>query len=277
LPALEREEEFPNIVAWAPPVDDIATASSSVPDEVPESGTASTEISPATTSQRAAPVRVQIRDAQSYQDAERPSRFRWPPVDRRSGKWRIEVWLLFAAFALTGMLAAVTLGGRGPAPTPFVHLPTRVPGAIARGKHPKPVPIMSVSRRASHPGKRSNRHVPQNLGVAVLGQTPYHATIPATAPPTVLYHINAKGAAWEGPVVHVSATNIKVYGLAEHATRSFVVSSSFKSVFSADGAVSYPMSYVQPGTVVRVFYSYVLGFRHPNAIFVLRPPSRPRR
>ena len=278
LPALESEEEFPNVVAWAPPVDETATASPTAPAEGPESSAASAEISAAATSQRAAPMRVQISDAQSHQDAERPSSFRWPPIDHRSGKWRVEVWLLFAAFALTGMLAAVTLrGGSGPAPTPFIHLPTRVPGAVARGKHPRHVPLVSVSRRASHSDKVSNRHVSQNPGVRALGQTPYHAIMPPAALPTVRYHVNAKGAAWEGPVIHVSATNIKVYGLAEHATRSFVVSSSFKSVFSADGAVSYPMSYVQPGAVVRVFYSYVLGFRHPNAIFIIRPPNRTRR
>lgn len=90
-------------------------------------------------------------------------------------------------------------------------------------------------------------------------------------------HVLPKGATWEGPVVHISSTNIKVYSLKEHAARSFIVSPSFKSVFSADGAVPYPMSYVQPGAIVRVFYSYVLGVRHPNAIFIIRPRTHGRR
>src|SRR6202011_2556280 len=79
LPALESEEEFPNVVAWAPPVDETATASPTAPAEGPESSAASAEISAAATGQRAAPMRVQISDAQSHQDAERPSSFRWPP------------------------------------------------------------------------------------------------------------------------------------------------------------------------------------------------------
>lgn len=254
VPVLEREEEFPNVVAWAPRVDETA----SVPVEGSDSAPASTEILPVVTTQRAAPVRVQIRDAQSYHDDERPSRFRWPPVDRRSGKWRVEVWLLFAAFALTGLLATITLrGDSGPAPTPFIQLPSKISGDVSPGKRARPVPRMSVSRRTSSPRRALVRNATQH------------------AP--VLYRVQPKGAAWEGPVVHISATNIKVYGLAEHATRGFIVSPNFKGVFSADGAVSYPMSYIQPGTVVRVFYSYVLGVRHPNAIFVIRPPARARR
>jgi len=269
VPALESEEEFPNVVVWAPPVDESASA----PVEISDSSSTSAEISPPATNQRAAPMRVQIRDAQSYTDEQRRSTFRWSPVDRRSGKWRAEVRLLLVAFALTGLLAAITLrGGSGPAPTPFVHLLTAISGAISPRKHTRPAPIMSVSRRTLYAGKAPGRNVAQHPAIA--RQSPYHALTPA---PRALYHLQPKGATWEGPVVHISSTNIKVYGLKEHATRSFIVSPSFKSVFSADGAVSYPMSYVQPGAVVRVFYSYVLGFRHPNAIFVIRPPPHARR
>jgi len=167
--------------------------------------------------------------------------------------------------------------GSAPAPTPFVRLPTTRSELFSPRKHPGPLPIMSVSRRTARMGKPTRRNVAQqHAAVAVLGQPQYHALMPAPALPTLLYH-QPKGAAWEGPVVHISASNIKVYGFKEHATRSFIVSPGFKSVFSADGTVSYPMSYVQPGAVVRVFYSYVLGFRHPNAIFVINPSPHPRR
>jgi len=279
VPALESEEEFPEVVAWAPRVDEPTPApDEKAPVEISDSSSPSAEIPPQFTSQRAAPMRVQIRDAQAHHDAGRPSTFRWSPVDPRSGKWRAEVWLLLTAFALTCSLAVVTLrSGSGPAPTPFVRLPTTISGLFSPRKHPGPLPIMSVGRNA-HMGKPARRNIAQqHAAVAVLGQSQYHAVMPAPALPTLLYHAQPKGAAWEGTVVHISASNIKVYGLKEHATRSFIVSPGFKSVFSADGTVSYPMSYVQPGAVVRVFYSYVLGFRHPNAIFVINPSPHPRR
>jgi hypothetical protein len=108
--------------------------------------------------------------------------------------------------------------------------------------------------------------------MAAKSLTPERPAAPNSEPVSAAKHV--KGVVWQGDVVHVSADNIKIADPSGNV-RSFIVSQGFKSVFSADGTAALSMNAVRPGTEVRVFYSYVFGFRHPNAIFVLREPQHP--
>jgi len=73
--------------------------------------------------------------------------------------------------------------------------------------------------------------------------------------------------------MHVSGDNIKVYSTADKAERSFIVLPGFKNVYTSDGTRS-SMSDVRAGSVVRLFYSYTFGVRHPNAIFIIHLAAR---
>ncbi len=180
-------------------------------------------------------------------------------------------WLLPVAIAVVGFVIAGMHKNSQDVITPYVLI-------AAGSSHHAPAvkPVMerraSVARNAkSSPRTASANHRGPGLvsngvyGVAnQVEWDPRPGTAlqaPAMAP---------KGTLWEGSVVHVSATNIKVYSPEANATRSFVMTGDFKNVFSADGSRTYPLSYLQPGSVVRVFYSYTFGIRHPNAIFVER-------
>ena len=80
----------------------------------------------------------------------------------------------------------------------------------------------------------------------------------------------AKNAFWVGTVTHVSTANIKVKDKTG-VELSFLLLPKFKNIWSDDGKTTYQMSFLHPGTPVKVIYDQkALGARHANKIIVLR-------
>ena len=207
----------------------------------------------------------------------------WPPAERFGGRWRFKP-LPIAAVALAISLVAMARFGafdsaRSIALNPDISIHTlfNERHEVSQTRHSAVPTKLDKSQRSKHALRRpvvasgtSSENVPpqpQRSGGVSRGEA-----LPAVAMEPAQAKKEAKGEVWEGDVVHVSAGNIKVIDSADDV-RSFIVSQDFKSVFSADGTAARNMSDVVPGTQVRVFYSYVFGFRHPNAIFILSGPK----
>lgn len=80
-----------------------------------------------------------------------------------------------------------------------------------------------------------------------------------------------------GTVVHVSTNNIKVHDPQNGQTMSFLLTPSFKNIWSDDGKTTYQMSFLHPGTPVEIIYDQTaFGARHADKIIVLRNLGRYR-
>lgn len=213
----------------------------------------------------------------------------WPPAERFGGRWRVKPLPIAAVVLIAGFLAMARFGAFHQAslsaPDPRVFIATffdpskrvTAPRAAAPKTAAKPVRSNAVHHAALVSQKKTSQKVHPSAAkpeAAIVKSAASQTLAFAPKPPPTIKQ--AHGAVWEGAVVHVSAGNVKVRRAADGAVRSFIVSQNFKSVFSSDGTFARPMSDVRAGTQVRIFYSYVLGFRHPNAIFVLDEPVRVR-
>ncbi|MEO7039534.1 MAG: hypothetical protein ABI186_05840 [Candidatus Elarobacter sp.] len=73
---------------------------------------------------------------------------------------------------------------------------------------------------------------------------------------------------FEGNVVHISTSNIKVKNPTQ--TLSFLLVPHFDQVFSGDGKTTYQMTKLHAGQLVKVYYDQKgLGIRHADRILVL--------
>lgn len=80
-----------------------------------------------------------------------------------------------------------------------------------------------------------------------------------------------KNAYFYGNVVHVSSENLKVHDPQNGQTMSFLILPKFKNIWSDDGKTTYQMSFLHPGTPVKVIYDQsALGARHADKIIVLK-------
>ena len=74
-----------------------------------------------------------------------------------------------------------------------------------------------------------------------------------------------------GRVDHVSTNNIKVTDPRTGQSLSFLLLPKFKDIWSDDGKTTYQMSFLHPGTPVKVIYDQkALGARHADKIIVLK-------
>ena len=74
-----------------------------------------------------------------------------------------------------------------------------------------------------------------------------------------------------GRVDHVSTNNLKVTDPRTGQSLSFLLLPKFKNIWSDDGKTTYQMSFLHPGTPVKVIYDQkVLGARHADKIIVLK-------
>jgi hypothetical protein len=73
-----------------------------------------------------------------------------------------------------------------------------------------------------------------------------------------------------GHITHVSTSNIKVKNSGGQEL-SFLIVPKFKNIWSEDGKTTYQMSFLKPGTKVKVTYDQsALGARHADKIVVLK-------
>ncbi|GEM_PF-1847103 len=288
IPPLVETEEFPEVLRLRP-------------DEEQEPAFSRLETTPKSETLEAAPARpetpepptivVQIAPPRSmkYTYGRRVNPW-WPPAERFGGRWRVKPLPIAALVLVAGLVAMGRFGAfhqaSASAPDPRVFIATffdpskRDVSAHAAAR--KAATAKPVRQSASHHAQLIRQEKTSRTTHPSAGKSA-PAIVKATPPQTLAFAPKpqpnikqAHGAVWEGAVVHVSAGNVKVRRAADGAVRSFIVSQNFKSVFSSDGTFARPMSDVRAGTQVRIFYSYVLGFRHPNAIFVLSEPSTAR-
>jgi hypothetical protein len=74
-----------------------------------------------------------------------------------------------------------------------------------------------------------------------------------------------------GRVDHVSTNNLKVTDPRTGQSLSFLLLPKFKNIWSDDGKTTYQMSFLHPGTLVKVIYDQkVLGARHADKVIVLK-------
>ena len=97
------------------------------------------------------------------------------------------------------------------------------------------------------------------------------ALLAALAPTAAPAMINA---VFEGNIVHISTSNIKVKNA--NQTLSFMLVPHFDRVFSSDGKTTYQMKALHPGQLVKVYYDQkALGMRHADRILVLNRAETP--
>lgn len=293
VPPLLEDEDFPNILAWQATDAKVASGPGSTADRTAGemvAGVDPPELEPEPSLTPASPVHLQISGPVKYTYGRRINPW-WPPAERFGGRWRVKALPLgFLALVIglgifftsyRGSISEMSAGHLGliKHTAPRAVAPKRT--ALARTPHVASRStashgIVSPLRRSTpRPTKLVTSSAHRNSVVAQA--TPLRAALNETHP-IVLPGATArkpqipKGDVWEGTVIHISAGNVKVYSPGAKSARSFIVSQNFKSVFSPDGVTSYPMNDIRPGMTVRVFYSYVFGVRHPNAIFILRRP-----
>jgi hypothetical protein len=86
------------------------------------------------------------------------------------------------------------------------------------------------------------------------------STKPAQASPNAYF---------TGTITHVSTSNIKVKNSGGQEL-SFLIVPKFKNIWSEDGKTTYQMSFLKPGTPVKVTYDQsAMGARHADKIVVL--------
>jgi hypothetical protein len=296
VPPLQQEEEFPDIIprpsnrvhtadqarrgAQAQePSAGVSLERAGAPD-----GTSSTNTPSEQASQWRAPIRVQINGPSPFRSAYgRRINPWWPPAERLGARWRIKAAPFAVAFVTVAVAVGVILGFAGHKTTqvtPMISVASLFPVSLQRQYDRPPHSIVAISqpsgaRKATQTGShlsdlpRLPSGPPNGLRVASGAQSGSQAHRGASQ------HITTpKGSLWQGPVLHVSASNIKVYGTADKVERSFIVMSGFKNVYTRDGMHPSSMNAVRVGAVVRVFYSYTFGIRHPNAIFIIQPASK---
>lgn len=284
IPPLRLEEEFPDILPrhsnsmhiedHAGPTSREPSSEAAIHSGVPE-WTTSTNTHGTSTSLPHAPIRVQINGPSPFKSAYgRRINPWWPPVERLGAKERIKA----APFvvALIAIAAAIGLhdeSGRSiTKETPMISMASLFPPSLHRQRRLQPRSIVAIrpprggvpkpARTVSHPSD-----LPRLPSVPPNGS---HVAFSAQSPKAQRPHVvTPKGSVWQGPVLHVSASNIKVYSPADKTERSFIVLPGFKNVYTNNGMRVSSMSDVRVGAVVRVFYSYVFGVRHPNAIFIV--------
>jgi hypothetical protein len=293
LPPLQEEEEFPAILELADKAryeaaqqaqreaDVMASTEPLTPQETFEDVWAGTP--PQEPHPDEVPVSVAIEPS--------PRRIRTASGGRlavRQTPVRLSVWSDRRTLGI-GLAALVAVAGTGwwiAAHREMVRTPVAsqarrivtprvsVPVAIAPGARYRPQRM----RRAvpHHATRAAPPRGPQTLfrSHAVRGQasTPKHhrqGSGPSTQIKMAGTPMEAKGPAWEGTIVHVSAVNVKVEDPATKAVRAFIVSPGFQGVLSSDGRRAYSRAVLRPGLRVRIFYSYFLGMRHANAILLL--------
>jgi hypothetical protein len=280
IPPLAEAEEFPDVLRLSPePQLDQAEMEEPTP-TVAVAGPARVAPAPPT------PIVVEIAPprAMKYTYGRRINPW-WPPAERFGGRWRVKP-LPIAAFAIVAALFAIarldmSQVNNPSLPSPRILIstvfrprakPAVVGGRIVRSRTSAHAPVPAVHHHAN-PTARYHHATPKRPVTTPVGTS---ATEQRAVPyPETVAAQHVKGVVWQGDVTHVSADNIKVIDAAGDV-RSFIVSQNFKSVFTADGASALPMSAVHPGTTVRVFYSYIFGLRHPNAIFVLSESRQTR-
>ncbi len=275
IPPLRQEDEFPEILPWrSTPLQVDAIPSIATPGEVNEAHTATILDVPSH-----APIRVQINGPSPYKSAYgRRINPWWPPTERLGRRWRVKMLPLVAAFLLIATVGLLNFvrPAETSSLTPFTNLASafHLPRQSTLLRKPRSIVAITrantrVVRHAKSPAPDADGALPRLPSLPQVALTPSISQPHPThaSPPRQV--INPKGSAWQGPVVHVSTTNIKVYSTVARAVRSFIVSPGFKSVYSDDGSHTYPMSDVRVGAIVRVFYSYTFGIRHPNSIFIV--------
>ncbi len=286
IPPLRQEEEFPEIIPWRaqraldgnpanqtlrsaelPSDSAMVNASASTP-------TASTDTSAASAPTQHTPIRVQINGPSPFRSSfGRRINPWWPPIEQVGSKRRVKpapfaIALMLAALA--GLLSNLTIPARNH-PVPAIGFASllRVPPQGKNGGRPRSIVAVRRQPQAGHGQPHLTSHqayLPSLPAAQSAAQAPHSRGAHVASAP----HVGTpKGSVWQGPVVHVSAGNVKVYSTADRSVRSFIVTPGFKGVYTGDGAHAASMSDVRVGSVVRVYYSYTFGIRHPNAIFVL--------
>ncbi len=285
IPPLRQEEEFPDILPWRSSrmrAEDQAGQEPQAHEPSPDAAIQYLEEPAATTSTVASrepaarphsPIRVQINGPSPFRSAYgRRINPWWPPVEWLGARWRIKA----IPFAIALVTLAVAVGiardvaDHNTAPlTPLKSLASLLPDSLKRQYDRQHRSIVAISpSESAHKSAPTASHVSylpdllsaQSVDQSVRGRQPQVAT--------------PKGSVWQGPVVHVSAGNIKVHGTAAKTERSFIVMPGFKNVYRDHGAQGSSLSDVRVGAIVRVYYSYTFGIRHPNAIFIIRPAGK---
>ncbi len=111
------------------------------------------------------------------------------------------------------------------------------------------------------------------LSAARSAALPLAVALALAAPPAA-DAAKVGSAVFEGNVVHISTTNIKVAN--PQQTLSFALVPHFDQVFSSDGKTTYQMTKLHSGQLVKVYYDQrALGIRHADRILVLNRREAP--
>jgi hypothetical protein len=282
IPPLRQEEEFPDILPWRANrmhTEDLTgkdseaqetSAVTAIQRPGAPSGTTSTNI-PSTSALRPhAPIRVQINGPSPFKSAYgRRINPWWPPVERLGSRRRIKA--VPFAVALIGIAVVVGIiydaGDKTTRMTPMLSLARLFPVSLQN----QPYRLRSVIA-IKQPSDRVPKPPRTVLRLRYLAGLP-SAQSGSQSPRARAHVATPKGSVWQGPVLHVSAGNIKVYSTADKTERSFIIMPGFNNVYTGDGTHASSMSDVRVGAVVRVYYSYTFGIRHSNAIFIIRRPK----
>ena len=268
LPPAAPAEDFPAILTPPKP------AASAQPDVTTKDPSPPQTVQAAAAPEGGATLRVAISGAPTGPRGRRLNPW-WPPVERFAGRTVVKLRLIAVLLvAIAVSVLAFPWQEQSAGPTP---LRTLTAVSTALGVHPARPRVPSIA--ALHHAVKPQRS--RALGMESEALLP-HLSLPPQGKSTVSPASNVHrshtppappgGNVFSGWISHASSANVKVYDPSHKAWRSFMLLPGFHNVYAAGSHRQVPVSRLRSGSVVRVYYSYVLGMRKAREIDLLIKP-----